>query len=250
MHTSSDDLEMADALPARTASRTRHAAGALLGRAQRWLAGAASGLVFFAAARPAHAGRNAPPPEPRGRIEISFDAEPRELTGAEKAVCVGISAAASGGLLYWGKLTGDQEDRDEEKRIKSETERLNKVRDEFLMDDEVVNDDDLFSSLRKRMGKAGSGEDDVPSGPEPSFDGFDGLDGLDDSDDPTPSPPPSSAPSAPTGLAEPPTGLAEPPTAPPEPPSSPAPEPADDDDGPSGDRDADIERLKRMFGSS
>jgi len=189
--------------------------------------GAATAAIFFVAgSRPAQAARNQAPPEPKGRIEISFDGEPRELSAAEKGVCTLISAAAAGGLLYWGKVSGDKEEEEEATRIKSETERLNKMRDEFLMDDEVVQDDDLFSSLRKRMENADGAPTDDDDGP----------------DFPGPEPDsPRAPPDTPRGGLDMPVRDSPPP---------PSPEPDDDDDDDSaGSRDADIERLKRMFGS-
>jgi hypothetical protein len=186
----------------------------------------------FAARKP-----SAPVQEPRGRIEISFNNEPRELTPSEKAICVAISGTAAAGLLYWGKVSGDDEDRAELKRIKDEHERLKKMQDEFLVDEDVVVDEDLFSSLRKRMEKAGDGVD----GPQepPNSPG----DSMPDEPPLKPSPPAPSAISEPTDSPPRPT-----------PPTSAAP-PAADDKPAAADSDADsmaadIERMKRMFGNS
>lgn len=220
----------------RPRSRLTCASSGLSAWLRRRSTAAVTAVAFFlAASRPASAGRKPPAPEPKGRIEVSFDGEPRELTGAEKVVCTLISAGAAGGLLYWGKISGDQEEAEEEERIKTETERLNKLRDEFLMDDEVVQDDDLFSSLRKRMEEAGN----APAEPEDKFD--EGSSEGDGGGSPPPPPSPSGRPSA-GGSA-----LAEPPSTPQGPAAS-SEGPEGGDQAPGESRDADIERLKRMFG--
>lgn len=223
-------------------------------KARKWATAlATAGLFIAATSRPAFAARvkPAPPPpvEERGVVEFGFTSDPRELTPSEKAICSVISAAAMGGLLWWGWSSGNEEEREESKRIKKETERLNKVREEFLLEDtEVVKDDDLFSSLRKRMEQGGGEGDGSPSDDLPPSPPSAGLDSPPPKPKPSPPPAPTAqGPTAPPRKRRPITPKPAEPKA-----SRPAGPPAPTPDEPVEDaavRDADIERLKRMFGN-
>lgn len=189
--------------------------------------------------------------KPRAMVNFGYTKEPKQLSSQEALISTVMASAMAVGLLYYAKVATAEDDKAEIKQIKDETERLKKVRQEFLMDDEVVQDDDLFSSLRKRMEKAG--EPGVPTEPQgPDADMGPADEGPDDLLDPPPQPP-KPTPMSPTSTAEPPapgrTGADAPPTG-----SSPAARQARDAelDEPPEDavaRDADIERLKRMFGN-
>ncbi|KAG8465687.1 hypothetical protein KFE25_002994 [Diacronema lutheri] len=240
-------------------SAVRASLAARLARARKWAAAASSSVLLAAgASAPAFAARYVPPevPKPKARIEVNLNSEPRELTGIEQAMAVVLGAAMASALVYVGKRGADREDREEEERIKGETERLKKMRNEFLMDEEVVKDDDLFSSLRKRMENAG--QPGVPLEP-PAPDVVDI--GPGDFGPPKPAPPDPATP-PPRAAAQPPAPASParswtppaPPSSAPTPPARPA-EPASGGGGgdqaveDAGARDADIERLKRMFGN-
>lgn len=138
--------------------------------------------------------------------------------------------AMGGGLVYWSIKEAKEEDEEEQQRVVDETARLDDMQKEYTDIDEGVSaDEDLFASLSARLNSTetitGSEDDDTPlgdfnTGPPPS--------------DPLP---PTASPSSGGGSAV----L--------EPPSDPAPEPADEGPAP-GATPEDIERLKRMFGST
>ena len=124
-----------------------------------------------------------------------------------------------GGVTYWAYASAKAEDEEEQKRIKKETENMDKLAKEFTdIDEQVTVDEDLMASLKKRMGNStdaeggggGGGGDDSPPPEPPVMDSGGGAAVLE---------PPSDAPSA---------------SAPEEPPAM-----ANDDD---------IARLNKMFG--
>lgn len=246
-----------------------------LARARNWARAALSSalLVGSVGAPAAHAGWKSKPEvvvqKPKPLMTVKLSKEVPELTTEQTVIVGAMTTAMAAGLFYYAKTVSEAEDKAEIKRVKEETERLKKMRSEFLMDEEVVKDDDLFSSLRKRMEKEGG---DVPTEPQrpdvdlgpdagPEMGGGPAAPPGDDFGGPPPPPqPPKPTPSSPMGTLEPPaprrarsfTPSADTPPAPPRAGSRPA---AGSDEGGStpaddaGARDADIERLKRMFGN-
>ena len=126
-----------------------------------------------------------------------------------------------GGLTYWSMRVAKKEDDEEEKRIKEETEKMERMAKEFKdVDGEVTVDADLLASLKKRMNATASdGDDAPPPDVDPVVDPEDGDSGDD-----------SSSGGGGSAVLERPSEDAAPPE--------------------SGASEADIERLKRMFGSS
>lgn len=126
------------------------------------------------------------------------------------------TAAMGGGLVYWSIRVASEEDREEQERIKTESEKEKSMAKEYTdIDGGVTMDEDLMASLRSRLGnstEASGGEESGGSAPE---------------EPPTPPPAPLGGGSSAVLDGPPPAPEAEePPTASPE----------------------DIERLKRMFG--
>jgi hypothetical protein len=218
-------------------------------RLRKWATTSVTALAFFlATSGPASARGKQVVEEPKPYFELNFEARPdraeRSVTAAEKAASFAIALGAASGLVYWNHVQGKKENVEEEERIKSETERLKKMQEEFLMDDKVTPDEDLLESLRKRMTKAGSDEGEPDSSPGDSLDGF---------EPPEPSDPPPDPPAPSAGG---PSSATMPPPPPPPPlakgPAGDAPKPPAPAEGGSEDaaaRDADIERLRRMFGN-
>ena len=67
-----------------------------------------------------------------------------------------------GGLTYWSMRVAKKEDDEEEKRIKEETEKMERMAKEFKdVDGEVTVDADLLASLKKRMNATASDGDDA-----------------------------------------------------------------------------------------
>ncbi len=117
------------------------------------------------------------------------------------------------------------EDRAEAKRVKEEMDRLDKLQQEYRTEDSVFADQDVMASLRKRMGNSTNATATSTGGGEAGETGP--LGGVPPSPpSPTPPPPPQAG-----GAA-----LAEP--------------PASEQNNVPGATDADIERLKRMFGNT
>lgn len=163
-----------------------------------------AGVLMHAPAQPIYAARRAPPaPPPKAR--------------ASPAVNFGMAGAMTGGFVYWSYVSAKDEDEDEQKRIKKESERLDSLAKEFTdIDEGVGTDEDVMASLRKRMqNQTDSGDDEPGMGPPP--------------DDPMPMPPTLDSGGGAAVL---------------EPPSDDAPE------EPKTASAEDIERLKRMFGNS
>merc|ERR1719198_982908 len=94
---------------------------------------------MHAPAQPIYAARKAPPaPPPKAR--------------ASPALNFGMAGAMTGGFVYWSYVSAKDEDEDEQKRIKKESERLESLAKEFTdIDEGVGTDEDMFASLRKRM---------------------------------------------------------------------------------------------------
>ncbi|KAJ1640886.1 hypothetical protein T492DRAFT_926822 [Pavlovales sp. CCMP2436] len=236
---SATESELDSAAP--TVGRGHAGLRSRIGRAQKWVAGTAGAmLVFGASSRPAQAfwPFQPPPPPPeevKAWIEIkipdmswmqSKTTDPDQKEAERKtgeAVAIGIIALTALRTLQVNR----RENKDEFARIKAETERLDKLQEDFLLDEDVIIDDDLFSSLRKRMEKTdGPVEPDRPAGfdpeaPEPAAPVAAG----DTSSTPPRPTPPATGDAAPEGDA-----------------------PAAEEEEDQAARDADIERLKRMFG--
>jgi hypothetical protein len=149
---------------------------------------------------------------------------PPSVTRSQQALSTIIFA---GGLTFWGLRAAAKEDKEEEVRIREETEKLEKMTQEFtdIDGDGVIVDSDLLASLRKRMGNSTvvKGDND-PDGQGPADDSNGGGGGS-----ATLKRPPSE-PSGGTAVLEPPEESANEPT--------------------PGASKEDIDRLKRMFGSS
>ena len=145
--------------------------------------------------------------------------------------------ALGGGMCYWSARMAQKEDEEEQVRIREETEKMDSMAKEFTdIDSGVAVDDDLMSSLRKRVqtsnatatsGEGGAGVGDPDSGDEGGPSGGDG---------PSEPPPPAPAPGGSSAVLD----------APETPPPS---EPPIDGNTP-GATEQDIDMLKRMFGSS
>lgn len=136
--------------------------------------------------------------------------------------------AFGGGLAYWGWASAAKEDKEEAVRIKKETEKLDIETKEFTdIDGDVIASEDLMAALKKRIGNStdASGGPDANGPSEGSSDGG-GAATLD------------RPPSDPVGGGG--AATLEPPES--GSPSDPEPTP--------GASPEDIERLKRMFGSS
>ena len=128
--------------------------------------------------------------------------------------------AMGGGLVYWSVKEAKEEDEEEKRVVKEETEKLESMQREYTdIDEGVAVDEDLFASLAARLNSTETieGNEDSPLG------GFGG-------DLPPPSPPVPDTPSSGGSSA-----VLEPP--------SPAPEPPKDEPAP-GASPEDIERLK------
>jgi len=127
--------------------------------------------------------------------------------------------AMGGGLVYWSVRSAKEEDDEEQQRIKDETERLESQAKEYTdIDEGVISDEDMFAALRTRLNSTETGGDGEGDGPTGSAD-----------DTPPPTPPPAPAGGGGSALLE---------------------KPDTPDEPQPGASDADIERLKRMFGSS
>jgi len=162
-----------------------------------------------------------------GAVSPAMAAPSKSPTAGKKAASVSRGQQAmstivlAGGLAYWGVRTAMDEDDEETVRIKEETEKLEKITKEFTdIDEGVTNDADLLASLRKRMGNSTDADDDS-DGSDPSAEGGGGGAATLDR------PPEDSGGGA---------AVLEPPA---EPPAEP----------PTASQD-DIDKLKRMFGSS
>lgn len=88
-------------------------------------------------------------------VEIEYTGM-RKLTLGEEIAKYAILTGIFGGGVAWSYWEGKREDREEEKRVKEEVERIEKWKAEFIDMDDVVSDDDMFASLQKRM--AGEGK--------------------------------------------------------------------------------------------
>jgi len=89
------------------------------------------------------------------QVEIEYTGM-RKLSLGENVVKYGILVGVFGGAAVWSYYEGKREDREEEERVKAEVERIEKWKKEFIDMEDVVSDDDLLSSLNKRLsGEAG-----------------------------------------------------------------------------------------------
>lgn len=178
----------------------------MMSRVGSALAIGVAGVLMQSPMQPIYAARKAPPaPPPKAR--------------ASPALNFGMCGAMTGGFVYWSYVSAKDEDEDEQKRIKKESERMESLAKEFTdIDGGVGTDEDIMASLRKKMQNQtddGEGGGDEPGmGPPP--------------DAPMP-PPPTLDSGGGAAVLEPPTDDA------PEQPKTATPE--------------EIERLKRMFGS-
>jgi len=143
------------------------------------------------------------------------------------------SVVIVGGISFATYKVCAEEDREEMERIVDETDKMEKMEKEFTdIDEGVVADDDLLASLKKRMNSTDGSA--PPTGtPDDLDDGFPGPPSADGGNDP-----PDSGGGA--AVLEPPPAGGDVPSAPSAPSAEPSP----------GASEADIERLKRMFGSS
>lgn len=179
----------------------------MVSRVTSALAIGVASVMLQGPAQPIYAARKAPPaPPPKAR--------------ASGAVNFGMAGGIIGGFTYWSYVSAKDEDEDEVKRIKKESERLDSVAKEFTdIDGGVGTDADMLASLQKRMlnqTEDGEGPGEGPGmGPPP--------------DGPMPSPPPSDSGGGAAVL---------------EPPSDDAPE------EPKTASPEEIARLKRMFGGA
>jgi len=133
----------------------------------------------------------------------------------------------AGGLSYWAARSAAAEDEEEEVRIKEENEKLEAETKEFTDidgDGTVVADADLLASLRKRMGNSTDTDGEGGEGKDPEAPVGGGGGGA-----ATRARPPAGGGGGAATLAP-----------PAEPPAEPTP----------GGSEEDIERLKRMFGTS
>ena len=91
----------------------------------------------------------------------------------------------AGGFAYYSWSTARREDEEEEVRIKDETEKMERLSKEFTdIDESVTVDEDLMSSLKKRLNAtetkgSGGGADDEPSGGTPPSGSGGGAGGSD-----------------------------------------------------------------------
>ena len=78
------------------------------------------------------------------------------LMGSVNNCICGDVERCGAGLTYWGLRAAATEDEEEEVRIREETEKLEKMTQEFtdIDGDGVIVDSDLLASLRKRMGNS------------------------------------------------------------------------------------------------
>eukprot|EP00960_Hanusia_phi_P018592 548998-Hanusia_phi.AAC.8 len=89
------------------------------------------------------------------QVEIEYTGM-RKLSLGENVVKYSILVGVFGGAAVWSYYEGKREDREEEERVKAEVERIEKWKKEFIDMEDVVSDDDLLSSLNKRLsGEAG-----------------------------------------------------------------------------------------------
>jgi len=133
------------------------------------------------------------------------------------------TAAMGGGLVYWSIRVASEEDKEEQERIKSESEKMESMAKEYTdIDGGVTVDEDLMASLRSRMGNS----TEASGGDEPGSSGGGG------GGEPEPPVPPPSFSGGGVGGAV-----------------LDAPEPPEDAPQLAASQE-DIERLKRMFGGS
>ena len=122
-----------------------------------------------------------------------------------------------GGVSFWAYTSAKDEDAEEQKRIKVETEKMDKLAKEFTdIDEQVTTDEDMLASLKERMSNSTSAKEGTEG---------DDIRGAQASD----MPPPMDS----NGGA----AVVEPPL----------PEP--EDEPPALASDADVDMLKKMFGS-
>jgi len=84
-------------------------------------------------------------------VEIEYTGM-RKLSVVENVAKYGILVGVFGTALVWSWSEGKREDRDEEERVKQEVERIEQWKKEFIDMEDVVADDEIMSSLNKRMG--------------------------------------------------------------------------------------------------
>lgn len=159
---------------------------------------------------------------------LAAKASPTPTKPAKDVNTNGLPALATiamgGGLVYWSVKEAAEEDEEEQRRVVEETAKLESMQKEYTdIDEGVTVDEDLFASLRSRLNSTetitGSEADEGPDlGPLPP---------------PPPSPPPSDSSGGGSAVLERPAPADEP-----------SAEPT------TGASAEDIERLKRMFGTT
>jgi len=161
-----------------------------------------------------------------GTTQKKYTSTDHNLKMQQRFAFIGMA----GGVFIWAKMTTDAEDAEERVQVREETKRLESMRKEYTnIEEGVVTDEDLLSSLKARLGNATKTDGDKPDGEPPSA-------GPPPGDKP---PPPS-----PKGDAGGGAGLLERPSEGGDAPSEEA------DANPTLASDEDVERLKRMFGGA
>lgn len=87
--------------------------------------------------------------------ELRYDGR-QELDSKEKAMSLTLTGGTFAALAVWAWKQNRRDDELEEIRIKTEVERLEKLKAEFMdveEDDDTIDDEDLLASLRERIGE-------------------------------------------------------------------------------------------------
>lgn len=94
----------------------------------------------------------------------------QELDKGEKAMSLTLTAGTFAALAVWAYKENRKDDELENIRIREEVERLEKLKAEFVDVDEEeeggLDDEDLFASLKQRIGEEGSTGEEAEEGDE------------------------------------------------------------------------------------